>query len=431
VKLRKKPTMKLRFAAIVSLVASVALVVAGCSSSAKKTTTSSSAAAGSSAASAVASPTGAAFKIGYICNCATGLGGGTTDLDTINAWEKYTNGHGGINGHPVQLFTQNEPGNPGVATNDVKTLVGDGIIALIDDDGASDQAWASYIASVNIPVFAVPFTSPAITLGTFAFSTGVSENYLGDEIILATKKVNATKLALLYCAEVAVCAYEINVLKAAAASYGGVDLVYDAAILQTAPDYAAQCLTAKEKGADAMFIASAGSVSIRVAQSCAQQGYTPHQVSDEAAWGASFPGKPGIDGFVGTSDNWPIFDTSLPAEQTMHTALNASSPAILASPNLTVGTELIWTLGLLITEAAVKGKVGSTNPMTPAALFDGVYADSGTTLGGLTPPLTFTKGQPNEDKCWFWVGINSGKFGTPYGTQPTCATTHPAAPASS
>jgi branched-chain amino acid transport system substrate-binding protein len=428
------PSMKQRFVTVVALVAAVALIAAGCSSSAKKSTATTAAAASSgasAAASSAATPTGTTFKVGYICNCQTGLGGATTDLDTVNAWLKYTNSHGGVNGHPLQLFTENEPGNPGVATNDVKTLVGDGIIALIDDDGASDQAWASYIASQNIPVFAVPFTSPAITLGTFAFSTGVSENYLGDEIILASKKVNATKLALLYCAEVAVCAYEINVLKGAATSYGGVSLVYDAAILQTAPDYAAQCLTAKEKGADAMFIASAGDVSIRVAQSCAQQGYTPHQVSDEAAWGASWPGKPGIDGSVLTSDDWPIFDTSLPAEKTMHDALNASSPAILASPNLTVGTELIWTLGLLITEAADKGKVGTTNPMTPAALFDGVYADSGTTLGGLTPPLTFTKGQPNEDKCWFWVGINGGKFGRPYGTAPTCATTHPAAPASS
>jgi branched-chain amino acid transport system substrate-binding protein len=422
--------MKQRFVIVVSLAATVALVVAGCSSSAKKSTATTSAAAGSSAASSAAAPSGAPFKVGFICNCTTGLGGGTTDLDTINAWAKYTNAHGGINGHPVQLVTESEPGNPGVATNMVKDAVGQGVLAMIDDDSASDTAYASYLNGANIPIFAVPFTAPAITLSKTAFGTGVSENYLGDEIILATKKVGASKLALLYCAEQAVCAYEINVLKGAAASYGGVDLVFDTAVSAGAPNYAAQCLAAKDKGADAMFIASAGSVSLSVAQSCAQQGYTPHQVSDEGAFTSSFAGKPGIDGFVGTMDDYPIFDTSLPAEKTMHDALNQYAPAVLSSPNLNVVTEIVWTLGLLITESATKGKVGSTNPMTPAALFDGVYADSGTTLGGLTPPLTFVKGQSNENKCWFWVGISNGKFGEPYGTQPACATQHPAAASS-
>ena len=373
-------------------------MLAGCSSSAKKSPAATSAAGGSSAASTAPAPTGAPFKIGFICNCATGLGGGTTDLDTINAWEKYTNANGGINGHPVQLITENDPGNPGVATNDVKDAVGQGIIAMIDDDSASDTAFASFLNGANIPIFAVPFTAPAITLSKTAFGTGVSENYLGDEIILATKKVGATKLALLYCAEQAVCAYEINVLKGAASSYGGVDLVYDTAVSAGAPNYAAQCLAAKQAGADAMFIASAGSVSLQVAQSCAQQGYTPHQVSDEGAYTTSFAGKPGIDGFVGTSDDWPIFDTSLPAEQTMHTALNKYAPSVLSSPNLSVVTEIVWTLGLLITEAAKKGAVGTTNPMTPAALFDGVYADSGTTLGGLTPPLTLRQGPVQREQ---------------------------------
>jgi branched-chain amino acid transport system substrate-binding protein len=414
----------------VSIVTSIALVIAGCSSSKKTTTTSSSAAApGSSAATSAAAPSGDPFKIGFICSCGTGLPA-IDGISIMNVWEKWTNAHGGINGHPVDLITAVDPGNPGVALTKVKDLISQGIIALISTDGSSDAVWISYAESQNLPIFDTPFGSPAMTLSKNSFSTGVSEFYLRDEIVLATKKAGATKLAVLYCAEVAVCAAQVDGAKTAAAKYGGVDIVYSAAILATAPNYTAQCLEAKSKGADAMFIASSAGPALAVGSNCAAQGYTPHQVSDEGAYSQSFAGKPGYEGFIATADNYPFFDFSTPAMKTFQGAFQQYAPDILANPLYGVAVQLQWTMGLLITEAAVKGKVGTTNPMTAAALFDGIYADSGTTLGGLTPPLTFTKGSSHENRCWFWVGIQGGKFATPYGTQPQCADEHPAAASS-
>jgi branched-chain amino acid transport system substrate-binding protein len=432
---RENPLIKRRLVAMVSIVAAVALLISACSSSSSKGSSSTSAGGGSAASSSgssAAAPTGAAFKVGLICQCTSGLLGGQPDpIAVIHAWESFTNANGGINGHPVDVVTQSEPGNPGVALNDVKDLVGQGIIALIDYDTANDAAFTSYAESTNIPIFAGPFGSPAMTLSKNAFSTGVSENYLADEIILAVKKAGASKLAILYCAEEAVCAYEVDPLKAAAAKYGGVDVVFSASVLQAAPNYTAQCLEAKQKGADAMFIADGAGPTLAVAASCAQQGYTPHQVSDDGAYGQKFAGAPGMDGLIATEDNWPFFDQSIAPAKAMHTALDKYAPGITTNALFGETVVVEWTLGLLITAAAEAGKVGSTNPMTPAALFDGVYAASGTTLGGMTPPLTFKKGQSNENMCWFWVGItNAGKFGMPYGTAPACAPAHPAAASS-
>jgi branched-chain amino acid transport system substrate-binding protein len=426
---QRQSTTRRRLVTVVSLLAAVSLLVAACSSSSKSSSggSSSSTAAGTAGAtSTAAATTGTPFKLGFICQCTSGLLGGQPDpIAIITAWEKYTNANGGINGHPVNVVTESEPGNPGVALNDVKSLIGQGIIGLINDDTANDAAFTTYADSANIPIFSGPFGSPAMTLSHNSFSTGVSENYLADEIILATKKAGATKLAILYCAEEAVCAFEVAPIKAAAAKYGGVDVVFSASVLQSAPNYTAQCLAAKEKGADAMFIADGAAVSLSVASSCAQQGYTPHQVSDDGAYGQNFQGAPGMDGLIATEDNWPFFDTSIPAAKAMHDALNQYAPGILTNALFGETTVVEWTMGLLITAAAEAGKVGSTNPMTPAALFDGVYAVSGTTLGGMTPPLTFKKGQSNENTCWFWIGINSsGKFGMPYGTQPACAPAH-------
>jgi branched-chain amino acid transport system substrate-binding protein len=431
--LSRKPIRNRSLVVVVSVVTAIALVITGCSSSKKNSVSSSSTAGGSSAAaSGTSSPTGAPFKLGFICECTANVLGATVDASAvIKAWESYTNAHGGVNGHPVDVIVESEPANPGVALNDVKDLASKGIIALIDADPTDDTGFTSYALGLNIPIFSEPFSSPGMTVSPNSFATGVSENYLADEIILATKKAGATKLAMLYCAEVAVCAFEVDPMKAAAAKYGGVDVVYSASILAAAPNYTAQCLEAKNKGADAMFIADSAGPSLAAASSCAQQGYTPHQVSDEAAYSMAFAGKPGMDGFIGTTDNWPFFDTSIPAAKTFHDALQQYDPGALTNPIFGVGVELEWTIGMLFTEAAVKGKVGTTNPMTPAALFDGLYADSGTTLGGMTPPLTFIKGQGHEDHCWFWVGINNGKFNTSYGTQPACATAHPAAAPSS
>jgi branched-chain amino acid transport system substrate-binding protein len=423
---RNRRTTK-RHVLIVSLVTTIALLLAACSSSKKSAPEPTTpAAGGSSTAASSAPPAGAPFKIGFICACGTGLAA-IDGIRIMNVWEKWANANGGINGHPVQLVTAVEPGNPGIALNKVKDLISQGIIALVSIDGPSDAAWIATAEAANIPIFDTPFGSPAMTLSKNSFSTGVSEFYLRDEIVLSTKKAGATKLALMYCAEVAVCSAQVVGAKAAVKQYGGVDLVYTASVLASAPNYTAQCLASKSKGADAVFFAAGAATSLAVAQNCSAQGYTPHVVSDEGAYSQSFAGKPGLDGFIGTADNYPFFDfNGIPAMKTFHDAFQQYDAGILSDPLYGVTTELEWTMGLLITEAAVKGKVGTTNPMTPAALFDGVYADSGTTLGGMTPPLTFVKGESHENKCWFWVSIDSGKFNTKYGTQPQCADPHPA-----
>ena len=52
--------------------------------------------------------------------------------------------------------------------------------------------------------------------------------------------------------------------------------------------------------------------------------------------------------------------------------------------------------------------------------FHGLYALKNDTLGGMSPPLNFKKGQPNPINCWYWMKVSHGKFTTPYGTSPTC-----------
>ena len=80
---------------------------------------------------------------------------------------------------------------------------------------------------------------------------------------------------------------------------------------------------------------------------------------------------------------------------------------------------MVWAAGMLFEAAARAGHLGD-NP-TPAQVLDGLYALKGETLGGLTAPLTFTKGQPTSLKCWFYYQVKDNKFTNPFGATPTCA----------
>jgi branched-chain amino acid transport system substrate-binding protein len=416
--------MRLRPMAYISMLAILALIVTACSSSTKKAESTTSAAAGSSAASGASSaPTGAPIKIGFICACTGAQASANAQNDTIiTAWEKYTNDNGGVNGHPIQVIIEREPNNPGVALTDVKDLVSQGIIGIIDSDGSSESAFQSYLESVNIPIFLTGSNTPAMNASKIAFSTAISSNYIGYEILEAAKKVGATKLGVFYCAEAPACAQAVTAMKSTAPKVGGIDVVFDASILASAPSYTAQCLAAKAKGVDALFIADAPAPSLAAAASCAQQGYTPHQVSDDGAYSASFAGAPGYDSFVATEDNIPFYDTSIPAAKAMHAAFDKYAPGVTTSPNFNEVYVVTWTTGLLITAGLKAGGVGTTAPITKDALFDGLYKLGSTNLDGMTPTLKLVKGQPPDNKCWMWAAIDNGKFSSKFGLEPACAT---------
>jgi branched-chain amino acid transport system substrate-binding protein len=404
-----------------------AIAVAACGSTSKSAsspTTTATGGAPPTVGATSAAPSGAPIKIGYICLCNTAETQSVAlvnDVPAFTAWEKWTNANGGINGHPVQVIFKSDPGNQGVALLAVKQLVGEGVVGIVDEDTEDGEAWASYIQSAGVPVFDPSgFSGTTLSESPNVFSTAVSQFYVADEIILAAKKAGANNLAVLYCAEDPVCKQTVTGLKAAGKTLG-MSIAFEAPVLASAPNYTAQCLAAKEHGADALFIQQSAGPTKSIAAGCAQQGYTPHQVSDDGAYNQSFAGSPGMNGMLGAEGDFPFFLTSTPASRTMHQAFDQYSPSITKSPDYDGEAVQNWAAGLLITEAAEAGKVGMTNPLTAAALMSGVYTLHSTNLDGLTPTLTFVQGQPHENHCWFWLGIENNKWTTPYGLTPACA----------
>jgi branched-chain amino acid transport system substrate-binding protein len=409
--MRSRRGLGVRMAAVA---AALGLVAGACGSS-KSSTTSATSAVG-------AAPKGTPFKIGYIEE-AVSLGSGTAEPYTIpafRAWVDWANAHGGINGHPIDLIADREPSNPGIALSDVQKMVGDGIVALVEDDQSDADAWYSYVQKAGVPIFSATSPSLTLALSPIDFSTNTSLLVTPVFVADAAVKVGAPKMAAFYCAEIPTCKQSVPALSADAKT-AGASVAFSSAILGSAPNYISQCLSAKQAGAGSVWVADASTILLRVAASCAQQGYTPHEITSTEDLQQNFAGAPGMNGLIAADGLAPFFDTSFSGVATMTAAFQQYDPSLLKLSEYGDLSTQQWTTGLLIAAAAQAGGVGSANPLTPAAMLNGVYALHSTDLGGMTPTLTFTKGHVESNDCWFWVEIQNNNYTVPDGLTPVCS----------
>jgi branched-chain amino acid transport system substrate-binding protein len=382
----------------------------------------SSATSGGSTASSTASTnkaSGSPYKLGVICSCSGTNAATLTSMSNIlDAWSASVNAAGGIGSHPVQLFTADDSQNPGTAISAVTKMVEqDHVIAIIDVSNV-DAAIGSYIASVKVPVIGGNLDSDLFTSNPYFFTAGGTTNGIPPGIVAAAKTAKVNKLGVLYCSGVPICAELPPALKKIGGP-AGVSVSYSGAIPNAAPNYTAPCLAAEQSGANGLFIASGAPQTLAVTESCTAQGYKPTYIAAESSLGNSSLSNPNINGAVGEITNLSTSDTANPEINAMDQALNTFQPGLLSSAEFSPGSSMLWAAGQLFEAAARAGHLGD-NP-TPAQVLDGLYALKGETLGGLTAPLTFTKGKPTSLRCWFYYQVKDGKFTNPFGSSPTCA----------
>jgi branched-chain amino acid transport system substrate-binding protein len=357
--------------------------------------------------------------VGDICSC-TGPEASTIGQTTaiLNAWVKWTNAHGGIMGHPVQLEFKDDAYNPSTSLSEVKGMVRGGAIAIMDNSDV-DPAWASYVKSAHVPVLGDTETEAGYTNSDF-FTPGATFNHVfNGGVALALEKKHIKKVAYLYCAEVAICTQAKDDFAKSLPSVG-IQLTYSAAISSSEPSYAAVCLAAKQSGAKGMVVGDASGVVTKVVQDCAAQGYTPIQFGNDGTVSKSWLTVPAFDNNVDLQSNLPWFVKNS-STKTMYAALAKYAPGVVSSPNFGAVAAQNWAMTVELQQAAQLGHIGSTP--TAASLVKGLYAFHGNTLNGLSPPLTFHKGKPADNGCYFLMGIGGRKFTTPYGLKTFCVAT--------
>jgi branched-chain amino acid transport system substrate-binding protein len=123
-----------------------------------------------------------------------------------------------------------------------------------------------------------------------------------------------------------------------------------------------------------------------------------------------------VDGTVSAESNFPFTDSSVPATKQYQEAKARYAPGIGdAEGEVAAGA---WAAGKLF-EAAVAA--APTGEITSDSIKQGLYSLKNETLGGLAPPLTFTKGKTTLINCYFNIEVTGGKVIAPQGLKTACA----------
>jgi branched-chain amino acid transport system substrate-binding protein len=179
------------------------------------------------------------------------------------------------------------------------------------------------------------------------------------------------------------------------------------------PDYTAGCQAAQQAGAQILYIGLDASSLLRMIRSCVSINYRPTFLTASSSAGAAVLTEDGSDGMVVGMTALPFMVTSNPAVVEFQNTLARYAPGVPPSVPAITG----WIAAKLF-ELAVDS--GRGDPSSQEVL-NGLWSLRGDTLGGLTGPLSFTKGQNAPRTLCYWVmRVNHQQFVSPNGSTGTC-----------
>ncbi|MGE0247944.1 MAG: ABC transporter substrate-binding protein [Thermoleophilia bacterium] len=332
-------------------------------------------------------------------------------------WVKVVNDAGGINGHPIELITADDGADAAKGLTAVRKLVEqDKVVAIVGHGSAVEASWGKYVEEKGIPVIGGSPTSVSFITSPMFFpsATTLVPLYYGT---LALAKQNGPKFAFLYCVEGVPCKTAAEFSKDIGNQIG-VQTVLSTAISASQPDFTAVCQAVKQSGAQSYEVGHASAVLIKVSDACHAQGVDAKIIAVSNTPSSDFLKSPGSNGALIAENNAPFFVDSTPATKEYRDAIAKYQPDWDNAED-TAGASYGWIAGKLF-EAAVKASGSDT--VTTESVLNGLYSlPAGETLGGLAPPLTFTKGKPAKANCYFVYGIEDGKYTLPQGIKTSCA----------
>ena len=393
-----------------ALSVAVAALASACSSS--SSTSPSTSPSTASSGSAVAA-SGSDLVIGTIGNF-SGPSAQPEHLAGLQAWVNSVNASGGINGRQVKLVIEDDQGDATKSQADIRQLVQvDHVLAIVSPEaGGTESGWASYVQQQHVAVVGGQADTPVWFTNTSFFPSGATVLTSLEMQAYAVKAAGKASFGAVYCAEVAACKQTVPALQGYAKAFH-LDMSTSAAIAVAAPSYTAQCLAAKQAGAQALIVDASYAAGSRFAPACTQQGYSPVYVIPSGAFDNRYLQLSQVNGAYVPTTNALWFD-STPAVAQFQQAMAKYEASTALGPNPMSG----WTGGVLFGAAAAKL---SAKP-TAADVFTALYSlPKNDTLNDLTPPLNFHSGAPaSQVTCFFLAQINGSKLTAPKGTAPIC-----------
>jgi branched-chain amino acid transport system substrate-binding protein len=368
---------------------------------------------GSAAASKPVTAAAATASTVYLGNVGTysGVIGAifTGAQQSMQMWAEYTNAHGGLNGHPVKVISEDDGGDPTTSQTDVEQLVTqDHVIAFVGDlMPLTVQASLPYLQQQHIPVIGGDGTTDYWYQSPVLFPEGTEILSAADATVRAAVAAGHANLGFLYCVEDPICTgAEQYLITNGHAKADGANPVYSASFSLTQPDFTAQCLDAQQAGANVLFLGGDGGSLERLARDCSAQNYHPLYEAESIGVSQSMASDATLNGMISSQATFPWMDGFTPAQATYQAAIKQYAPSLVGSG----ASSGEWTSGMLA--VAADQDLGATP--TSAQFFQGLWTIKNDNLGGLSPPLTFNaNGNASPTSCYFLVTLQNGQFVDP------------------
>lgn len=404
------------------IVGAAVLALAGTACSSSASSNSSGGATATASAAATASPaaastgSGSAVTVAVMCSCSGPFGTFITpEEDAALAWVKHVNASGGVDGHQVKVLTYDDAGNVGKAVTEAQSAIAAKPDVILDLS-LYDAVWAKAVDAAKIPVVGGELNTSLFATDPNFYPSGQTPDSNGYSLVEVAKDAGAKKLAEFYCVEAPSCASLVAPMAGIGTSLG-VPSVYKGSIAETAPNYTAECLAAKDAGADAIAIADVSVAIIKAGTSCTQQSYNPIYVTAGGGYTPSMSKAPGIGANLWTAyATLPIFSTAAPVKQ-MEQIVQSYYPGLETSTAWSQVAAQGWTGALLIGAAVQAAPAGA---ITATSITTGLNSLKNETLDGWSPPLTFTAGQPHKVDCWFTGDVTNDTPKVADGGKYTC-----------
>lgn len=360
----------------------------------------------------VVSPGRSTARIGLVGTMSGPIGASFRPISIgVQAWVRSVNARqGGVNGHPVELRTADDGGDPARHRSLVQMMVEkDKVIALVGNpEAVSGASSVDYLTSKRVPVIG----SDAANDYFYESPTYFPQMVHGTQVIIATfaaagqyaVRTGMRKMGLVACQEVQICRDVYSAFDKYAKEFQ-LDPVYKAQASLVQPDYTAECLGARNAGVQVLLPLLDPNSVRRLAASCARQGLIPHFHVGSSIQTDGMKTDPTLDGMSVMSNVFPYIQGSTPATAEYQDAVKRYAPEAFGA-----GGAQGWVAGKLFERAAAN----LSEPPSSESVLDGLWSVREDTLGGLTLPLTFLRDQPTTPRaCWFNMELHDGAWTTP------------------
>jgi len=330
----------------------------------------------------------------------------------VSAWVQFINTtQGGVSCHPLKYTVADDGGDPSRNQALTAQLVEQNhVIAFVQNDAPLAAAGSqSYLVSHHIPVIGGDGSEQSY----YQYPNFFPQASSGDALVLSTFAADAAflnasqkaHLGLLSCIEAPGCSV-FGKEAPKAASQDGMTLVYNGSASLAAPDFTSQCESAKQAGVTAFLIVMDPNSIHRIASSCAGVNFHPQILTGGQVVLPDMTSDPNLNSMFISLTAAPWTSTNIPAIAAFRKVIAQYGVGTGLDGSAVQG----WTAGQLF----LAGTMHLPANPTGQDILDGLDTVKGNDLGGLTGPLTFTKGQnAPEVVCWFQMQLRDGQFSSP------------------